>query len=238
MFIFCLLVFCPLCYSLRVWVRYVFKLHRGWTLIDSWSIDQSLGWLDACYSLLHVNVAARFLQAVVGDEIGLHWVVCIAILSVHELSDARRARPVNSGLVQLLHFLSRVTEHFAIFRLLCSLRLWQTLVQHVLIVLDDGSVAAELVIESILCVRQDVSLVAHCGSIRLVSVRHGGLVILAQIGVESTLSVGWSVVCPQTTRAIRYVSVTAAAIVHVDHGLWMNVRQVMLWALLQECESA
>ena len=89
-------------------------------MTDSWSTDQSLG---DCYSLLHVDVAGRLLQAVVADEIGLHRVVCIAILSVHELSNARRARPVHSVLVNLLQLLSRVTEHLAVVRLLCSLRL-------------------------------------------------------------------------------------------------------------------
>ena len=149
-------------------------------------------------SLLHVDVARGFLQAVVADDVGLHGVVTVAILSIDELAHARRARPVHLVLVQLLNLLRRVAEHLAILRLLCVLRLGEAIVQHVLIVLHDGRIATELVIESILCVRQNVSLVAHSCSVGLVSVREDGHVILAQVGVESALGVGGSVVHTQT----------------------------------------
>ena len=154
------------------------------------------------------------------------------------MAHARRTRPVDLVLVVLLNLLSRVAEYLAFLCLLCYLRLGKSLIEHVLIVLDDGRVASELVIESILCVRQNVSLVAQCRSVRLVSVRKYGHVILAQVGIESALSVGWSVSCSKTSGAIGNVRITSTAIVHVDNGLRVDVCEVMLRALLQECESA
>lgn len=126
--------------------------------------NQSLLLLFYC-SLPHVNVACRFLQAVVGDDIGFHRVVTVAILSIDQLAHARRARPVHPILVLLLNLLSRVAEDLAILSFLCLLWLGKPLIKHVLIVLNDGCVASELVIESILCVRQNVSLVTHSRSV-------------------------------------------------------------------------
>lgn len=80
------------------------------------------------YSLLHVDVACGFLQAVVADDVGLHGVVTVAILSIDELAHARRARPVHLVLVHLLNLLRRVAEHLAILRLLCVLWLGESIV--------------------------------------------------------------------------------------------------------------
>ena len=80
------------------------------------------------YSLLHVDVACGFLQAVVADDVGLHGVVTVAILSINELAHARRARPVHLVLVHLLNLLRGVAEHLAILSLLCVLWLGESIV--------------------------------------------------------------------------------------------------------------
>ena len=116
--------------------------------------------LVAHYSLLHVNVAGRLLEAVVGDNISFHGVVSVAIFGVDKLAKVVLARPVYLVLVVLLNVVGGVAEDFAIFDLLCLLGLREARIQHVLIVLDNGCVAAELVVESILRVRKNVSLVA------------------------------------------------------------------------------
>ena len=73
---------------------------------------------------------------------------------------------------------------------------------------------------------------------RLVSVWLRSLVVLSQVRVESAVAVGWTVVRAESTRAIRDVGVTSTAIVHVDHGLGVDVRQVVLWTRLEEREGA
>lgn len=185
----------------------------------------------------HVDRVLWLLQTVVRNDVCFHWVVSVSVLGIHELSNARGARPVDFVLVLFLQLMSRVAEHFAIFGLLRILGLGEACVEHVLVVLDDGGVPAELVIESVLGVRQDVPLVPGRGHVRLVSVRLRTQVILSQVRVERTLAVGWSVVGAQATGAIRDVSVPAAAVVHVNDGLRVNVSQVVLGALLQECKG-
>ena len=145
-------------------------------------------------SLLHVDIAGWLLQAVVRDNVGFHGVVSFAIFSFNELAKVVLARAVNSLLVFFLNLLSRVAEHLTILNFLCLLGLWEARIEHVLIVLDDGIVAAELVVKSILSVRQNVSLVPWRRHVRLVSVWHGGHVVLAQIWVEGSLGMGWAVV--------------------------------------------
>ena len=61
--------------------------------------------------------------------------------------------------MQFLQLVSRVSEDFTVVLLNDLLGYRQSGVQHVLIVLDDGSVSSELVIEAILSVAQDVALV-------------------------------------------------------------------------------
>jgi len=74
--------------------------------------------------------------------------------------------------------------------------------------------------------------------VRFVPVWLWALVILSQVGVESPLPVGWTVIGTQTSRAIRDVSVTTATIVDVYDGLGVDVRHVVLRALLQERKGA
>ena len=100
------------------------------------------------------------MEAVVGNYVGLHGVVTVAIFSVDKLAKVVMTRAVNLVLMVPLKGLSRVAEDLAVLNLLCLLGLGEALVKHVLIVLDDGIVSAELVVESILRVRQNVSLVS------------------------------------------------------------------------------
>ena len=178
------------------------------------------------------------MQAVVGNYVGLHGVVTVAIFSVDKLAKVVLTRTVNLILMVSLQGLSRVAEDLAVINQLCLLGLREALVEHVLIVLDDGVVSAELVIESILRVRQNVSLVSRRRHMRLVSVWHGRHVILTQVRVEGPLRVGGAVVGAQAARAIGDVGVATAAIVHVNDGLGVDVCQVVPWTLLQESKRA
>ena len=54
-------------------------------------------------------------------------------------------------------------------------------IEHVLVVADDGLVAAELVIETILSVGEDVFLILDRGRVRMTAVWLGSLLVLAQI---------------------------------------------------------
>ena len=66
----------------------------------------------------------------------------------------------------------------------------------------------------------------------------GNLVVLSQVRVEGALAVSGAVVCAQSTRAIRDVGVTTTSIVRVHDGFRVDVRHVVLWALLQESKGA
>ena len=172
------------------------------------------------------------MQAVVGNYVGLHGVVTVAIFSVNKLAKVVLTRTVDSVLMFPLNCLSRVAEDLAIVNQLCLLGLGEAVVEHVLIVLDDGIVSAELVVESILRVRQNVSFVSRRRHVRLVSVWHGCHVILSQVRVEGSLRVGRAVVGTQAARAIGDVGVATSAIVHVDDGLGVDVCQVVPRTLL------
>ena len=67
--------------------------------------------------------------------------------------------------MQFLQLVRRVSEHFTVVLLNDLLGYRQSGVQHVLIVLNDGSVSSELVIEAILSVAQDVALVRGCSHV-------------------------------------------------------------------------
>ena len=64
-----------------------------------------------------------------------------------------------------LKLVVRVSENFAILSLLYALWLREAHVKHVLVVLHKGGIATELVIESVLSVREHITLVGHSGSV-------------------------------------------------------------------------
>ena len=68
-------------------------------------------------------------------------------------------------LVMLLERGLRVAEHAAVFCHFVVFGYGQAVVQHVLVVADEGFVPAELVIEVILSVRKNVFLVGQRGSV-------------------------------------------------------------------------
>ena len=67
--------------------------------------------------------------------------------------EARRAGSVDLILHVTLELVVGVSEDFAVIGLLDSLRLGQAQIKHVLVVLHQGGVATELIIESVLRVR-------------------------------------------------------------------------------------
>ena len=76
------------------------------------------------------------------------------------------------------------------------------MIEHVLVVMDDCIVAAELVIEFVLSVRQDVFLICQSSCVRVSSVRLGPLLVLPQVRVESAFAVGWAVLRTQTSAVV------------------------------------
>ena len=72
----------------------------------------------------------------------------------------------------------------------------------------------------------------------LPTVRRSNLVILTQVGVEGALAVGWSILAAKATRVSRNVRITTTTIVHVDHGLRVDVGHVVGRSLLREDESS
>lgn len=148
-----------------------------------------------------------------------------------------RALSVDLVLRFTLELVVRVSENLAILGLLDALWLRKAHVEHVLVVLHEGGVAAELVIESVLRVREHITLVSHSGGVRCAAIGLRNLIILAQVGIEGALAVCWPVIDTKTTRRIADVSVTTTSIVDVNHWLGVNVGEVVHWSLLQELES-
>lgn len=72
----------------------------------------------------------------------------------------------------------------------------KTVVKHVLIVLDEGSVSAELVAESVLGVREEIFLIPQRCHVGAAAIRLGGLVVLSKVRIERPLSVSRSVLNP------------------------------------------
>ena len=197
------------------------------TVKSSWRARHSH--VDGVFWLPHVGV---------GGHVSLHGLVTVALLRI-EIAEAFRARAVDLVLMELLQLMRRVAEHLVVLLgHLCLLGHGEASVKHVLVVLNEGSVATELVIESILRVRQNVSLVTRCGHVRLATVGLSSLVVLPQVRVEGALAVGGTVVSAEPTRVGRNVRVTTTAIVDVDDGLGVDGGQVVLWALLQERKGA
>ena len=64
------------------------------------------------------------------------------------------------------------------------------------------------------------------------------LVVLAEIIVESVLSVSSSVRDAEATRRVRDVRVATSTVVDVDDRLGVNVGQLVAWALFQVVEGS
>ena len=137
-----------------------------------------LRWLLQLINVMssHVNRVTRLVELVVGCEVRVH-----LARMVLEAIKTRRTLAVDDVLVVTLGLVVRVTEDLAALGLLRALRLRKALVKHVLIVLDEGGVAAELVVESVLRVGENITLVGQGGSVRRAAVRLRHLVVLAQV---------------------------------------------------------
>ena len=147
----------------------------------------------------HINGVSRLVKPVVRGYIGFHGLVCFAIFSGYQLPNVCLTCAIDLVLVIALHLMRRVTEHFSVIGLLCDLGHRKTVIKHVLVVLDEGCITTELVIESVLCVRQNVSLVSSRCRMGGVPVGLGALIVLPQVRVEGSISVGRAVVSSQST---------------------------------------
>ena len=171
----------------------------------------------------------------VGCEVRVHLTCLVNVLKAVK---TRRTLAVDDVLVVTLRLVVGVAEDLTVFGLLGTLGLRQTGVEHVLVVLHEGSVAAELVVETILRVRQNVTLICHGSSVRRATVGLGNLVVFTQVGVEGALTMCRSVVSAKTTGGVANVGVATTTIVDVDNRLRVNVGKVVRGALLQELERA
>ena len=199
------------------------------------SVSSRSAWLPRS----HINGVSGLLKPTVRGQVGVHGRILFNLL-LHQAAKTGSARAVDLVLVLALQLVRRVAEHSAglVLGNLGRLGHGKTRVKHVLVVLDDGGVAAVLVIESVLSVAEQVTLVTHRRHVRGPAVRLRSLVVLAQVRVESALSMGRSVVGAQTTRRVRDVRVAATSIVDIDDRLGVNVGQVVLGALLKERKGA
>lgn len=77
---------------------------------------------------------------------------------LNKFAKAARAIPVDLVLVLALQLIEGVPEDFAVFSVLDGLGLREAGVKHVLVVLHEDFVVAELVVEAVLRVRQQVTL--------------------------------------------------------------------------------
>ena len=82
-------------------------------------------------------------------------------------------------LVVSLHRCGRVADHATILLHLVDLGHGQARVQHVLVVANQSCIAAEFIIEAILCVGKNVLLVFESGRVRAAAIRRGTLLVLA-----------------------------------------------------------
>ena len=164
----------------------------------------------------HVNRVTWLVELVVGCDVLVHLARTVFVV---EAVQTRRTLAVDDVLMVTLGLVVRVAEDLAALSLLRALRLREALVQHVLIVLDEGSVAAELVVESVLRVGEDIALVGQGGGVRGAAVRLRHLVVLAQVRVEGALTMGRSVVSAKSARRVADVGVATASIIHIDDRL-------------------
>ena len=196
--------------------------------------------LNIVNSRSHIDGVSWLIHNVVRSNVGFHGLVTVAIFGVNKLTKVCRTRAVDLILMLTLDLLSGVAEHtvLAILHLLSLLRCWKASIKHVLVVLNKAGVTTELVIEFVLSVGQNVSLITHSCRVGCSTVWLGTLVVLSQVRVEGTVAVSGTVVAAQSTWAIGDVSVATTSVVHVHDRLGVNVSHVMLWALLQESKCA
>ena len=186
-------------------------------------------------SFSHVNRVTGLVKLCVSREVRVHLAHGILILqAVH----TRATLAVDDILVVALGLVVRVAEDFTIVGLFSTLRLAETVVEHVLVVLDESCVTAELVVKFVLCVRQNVTLISHRSCVRMAAIGLCDLVVLAQIGVKGARAVSRSVISTKSTRVVADVGIATTAIVYVNDGLRVDIGQVVGGALLQELESA
>jgi len=112
----------------------------------------------------HIDSVTGLLQTRVCRQVGVHLARGVLFAVVHAVQ-TRLALAVHLVLVVALNFVVRVSENFAVLCLLNALRLRKAHVQHVLVVLHEGGVAAELIVEAVLSVRKHVTLVSHRRSV-------------------------------------------------------------------------
>jgi len=192
----------------------------------------------------HVNGISGLLHFRVRGSHQIHgWVAARAVLHhvflLHEAAQTLYATPVDSFLVILLNLVGWVAEHlFSIVDDLSSFGHCKAGIEHVLVVLDEGGVAAELVVEHVLRVAQQVTLVTRRRHVRGAAVHLLDLVVLAQVTVESASTMGRSVVCSQAAGRVWNVCVATTSIVNVNYWLWVNQGQVVGWASLLDGESS
>ena len=150
----------------------------------------------------HVDRVPGLLKTVIRSEVRFHGGVPILLLVVMQIvAETGSAGAVHSVLMLSLNLLGRVSKNFTLIVLLRGHALGQrkTGIKHVLIVLYEGIVAAELVVEFVLSVGKNVSLVTTRSHVRRATVWLGSLVVLAQVRVERPLSVGRTVLGTKTT---------------------------------------
>ena len=139
----------------------------------------------------HVDRVPGLLQAVIRGDVTIHGGVRILLLVVKQMVAETGTGAVHSVLMLPLNLLDRVSKNFTSVVLLRCHALGQrkTGIKHVLIVLDEGVVAAELVAEFVLGVGKQVSLVTTRSHVRSATVWLGCLVVLTQVRVEGSLPV-------------------------------------------------
>lgn len=165
-------------------------------------------------------------------EVGVTSWTVVALLE--QFAEASRAVPVDLVLVLALQFVERVPEDLALFSCLGALRLGEALVKHVLVVLDKNRVLTELVVETVLRVRQQVTFICERRCVRRPTIHLRCLVVLAQVRVKGALTVSWAVVGSQSAGRVGNVGVTTPAVVDVNDWLRVDMRQVVRWPLLLE----
>ena len=129
---------------------------------------------------------------------------------------------VEGLLMFFLHFAIGVSEYsFASCVKLGLLRASEALVQHHLVVLNEVHFAFILLTEVILTLTVLVSLLCHRCCVTHVSLSKAvlSLIVLSQIIVERSLSMGWDILRTQASRKVRDVCITSATVIHVNDWL-------------------
>ena len=149
-----------------------------------------------------VNGLFGLLQLAVTVKIHGHGVLgrVLLVLHISEAVHACSAGTVNFLLVHFLQLVGRVAEDFAVFLDDSSLLgHGQAVVQHVLVVLHQGLIAAHLVIETSLRVGEHVPLLREGCHVTASATGSGQWVVLTQVRVECAFSMGSAMVNTETT---------------------------------------